>query len=154
MLRCHTALIFAGKFELFVTVSLELIFYPIMALRNNLRAIRLIGSGLGLLATQVLTSCSDNQRLTLELKNLKATEVELATQSKELQTQASGFARKIADAEKARATEEQTVADAEAKATQLTKRVAYLEAKLKAINEQANALNTQVTQFQVKYQKK
>ncbi len=107
--------------------------------------------GVAMLGCLPLTSCSENRRLAAELKELKTDQVELTTESTAINSQAADSYRKMHELEKSQQGDDRAVADAEAKAEVLRKRIAYLQSAVKAANEQSDKLNTQTTQYRVKY---
>ncbi len=97
-----------------------------------------------------LTSCSENQRLTSELKELQTREIEGITEVTAVNAQLADTKRRMTEFSK-RQLSPQDIAEAEAKAAKLKQRLEYLLSATKAANEQTERLSGEITQYRIKY---
>jgi outer membrane murein-binding lipoprotein Lpp len=100
-----------------------------------------------------LVSCSDNNRLSSELNELNAQEMELTTASSALAVSVNDSHRKLGEIEKSLRGNDRELLVITDKAARLKQRLQYLQSAVQSANEQSDALNTETTKYKQKYLK-
>jgi predicted nuclease with TOPRIM domain len=103
------------------------------------------------LAGILVTSCSDNRKMSAQINALKTREVELTTESEAVSAELGEINKKIKEVERGQRDLQREASVAEIKTRQLKTKLDYLQAATKAANEQSDVLNAETTKYKIKY---